>query len=383
MLLRSMAADVAAVVFFEYIRGMMHKGPSRPQPATHRRLSRRVISITIIVVFVMSFGFLVLHNRFTPTRGATLAMRNPSGDASMVTLNGFSLWYRERGTETGKPPVIVLHGGPAWSSLMFRDAFTYLESDRRVIYYDQRGSGNSQVREDLSYYTMSNLVIELDALRREVVKADSVVLLAHDFGGALAQWYALAHPADVHRMILLSPLPADGYRMESIVQVFQDPIDAVLAAGFPPDDPQEANRWQSTYDAKCAVRLLHDHSLAPYLTHLGGIFTTARALMTSLASGQRDYSRALAGLEIPTLIVYGSIESRATREEYQIELHRTLSKSTLIRLEECGHWSFLEQPDALREIIIQFLREDEPGVSVGFAHRFDGNQRSALAREGK
>jgi len=366
-----MAAHVAAIVFFEYIRDMIQKGPSSPQPAAHSRLHLRIISITIIVLFVLSFGFLVLHNRFTPTRGAALAMRNPSGDASMVTVNGFSLWYRERGTETGKPPVIVLHGGPAWASLVFRDAFAYLESDRRVIYYDQRGSGNSQVREDLSYYTMSNLVTELDVLRRDVVKADSVVLLAHDFGGALAQWYALAHPGDVHRMILLSPLPADGYRMESIVQVFQEPIDAILTAGLPPDDPQEANRWQSTYDTRCAVRLLHDHSLAPHLTHLGGIFTTARSLMTSLASGQRDYSRALAGLEIPTLIVYGSIESNATREEYQIELHRTLSKSTLIRLEECGHWAFLEQPDALREIIIQFLRDDAPEGSAGFAHRSD------------
>jgi proline iminopeptidase len=378
-----MAAHVAAIVFFEYIRSMMHEGSSRPQQAAHSRVYLRVISLAIIAVFVFSFGFLVLHNRFTPTRGVALAMRNPSGEASTVTLNGFSLWYRERGTETGKPPVIVLHGGPAWSSLIFRDAFAYLESDRRVIYYDQRGSGNSQVREDLSYYTMSNLVTELDALRRDVVKADSVVLLAHDFGGALAQWYALAHPGDVHRMILLSPLPADGYRMESIVQVFQDPIDAVLTAGFPPDDPQEANRWQSTYDTHRAVQLLHDHSLAPYLTHLGGIFTTARSLMTSLASGQRDYSRALEGLEIPTLIVYGSIESNATREEYQIELHRTLSHSTLIRLEECGHWAFLEQPDALREIIIQFLREEPPAASAGFTHRSDGTQRSIIAHNGK
>ena len=62
-----------------------------------------------------------------------------------VPFRGYRTWYRIVGDreEPGKSPLLCLHGGPG----LVWDAFVPLEvitaSGRRVIFYDQLGSGNS------------------------------------------------------------------------------------------------------------------------------------------------------------------------------------------------------------------------------------------------
>ena len=316
-----------------------------------------VARFCILGLFITSSFFLLVNNRLTPTRAAGQPARHVTGDARALLLNGFYLWYRTAGTETGQPPIIVLHGSPGGSVRSYAQFFGYLEESHRVIYYDPRGSGNSEVKPDLSHYTVRELVHELDAVRRTIAHADRVILVGHGFGGALAQHYAVAYPEAVERLILLSPLPANGYRLKAIPNFFTELLDAVLKAGIPPSDPGEANAWILEYWHDMAVEQLHDPAKEHLLPSFEGSFGPSQALITSLASERRNYLNALKRLDIKTLIVYGSVEGQYTREEHQIALHEALSQSTLVKLEQSGHWSFLEQPEKVRSIISQFLSD--------------------------
>ncbi len=204
-------------------------------------------------------------------------------------------------------------------------------------------------------------------MRREVLNAESVILIAHDFGGALAQWYVLEHPDAVERMILLSPLPANGYRMETMFQAFTEPFATVLAAGIPPSHPEDALQWYQHLELQREVNLLYDRVHAPLLHNLGGVFGTARTLATSIASGRRDYATALAGLSTKTLILYGEKESPFTRREYQRELQSLLWNSVLVEVNHSGHWTFLEQPEIVEALVTAFLREPTGSPSSSLA----------------
>ena len=103
---------------------------------------------------------------------------------------------------------------------------------RQVISYDPRGSGLSQVKASLAHYTVSALVAELEAVREHVAKAESVVVIARGFGAAVAVRYAREYPGRVDRFILLSPMPPDGTRYDSILDLLGETAGALTAAGI-------------------------------------------------------------------------------------------------------------------------------------------------------
>ena len=155
-----------------------------------------VLGILFLAALYSAYAYHA-YNRIVPGERSCVVC------TTRAIVNGFELYYRELGEDQGRPPVVLVHGGPGHSSLSFKNAFDFLAGDRRVVYYDQRGSGNSQIRDDDAHYSVDQLIEELEALRREVVKADRIVVIGHSFGSALAQRYALKYPARVDRLVLI------------------------------------------------------------------------------------------------------------------------------------------------------------------------------------
>ena len=150
--------------------------------------------LLVVLLFVAGLSYYLYYS----PKPADLPCRGCVGDARAVNVNGFDLYYRSVGAHSEKPPVVMLHGGPGMSSQTFKKGFDFLaEPGFQVIYYDQRGSGNSQIKPDSGYYTIGQLVEELEALRRDVIGSEQIMLVGHSAGGALAQRYALAYPQHV------------------------------------------------------------------------------------------------------------------------------------------------------------------------------------------
>ncbi len=69
-----------------------------------------------------------------------------------IPFRGYNTWYRIVGNqeEPGKFPLMCLHGGPGASWDYFEPLETFVNSGRRVIFYDQLGAGNSDEPHDPS-----------------------------------------------------------------------------------------------------------------------------------------------------------------------------------------------------------------------------------------
>ncbi|KPJ94166.1 MAG: hypothetical protein AMS18_04200, partial [Gemmatimonas sp. SG8_17] len=72
-------------------------------------------------------------------------MSNPNQPSALpehITVNGAVIFSRALGRG---PDVVVLHGGPGADHATLLPQFDSLARNRRLLYYDQRGSGNSSV----------------------------------------------------------------------------------------------------------------------------------------------------------------------------------------------------------------------------------------------
>jgi proline iminopeptidase len=124
----------------------------------------------------------------------------PPGEAYLPVPGG-RIWYKVTGTGSGTP-VILLHGGPGYSSFYLKP-FEALGDDRPVVRYDQLGGGKSERITDTTLFTIDHFVRELDSLRAHL-GYPKVHLLGHSWGTILAVEYYRVHPEHVASLTLAS-----------------------------------------------------------------------------------------------------------------------------------------------------------------------------------
>ena len=135
----------------------------------------------------------------TATQPATHDALGP-GEARLA-VDGGQIWYKKSGTGVGTP-VILLHGGPGFSSFYLK-ALEALGDDRTVIRYDQLGGGRSGPLTDTTKMTIAHFVRELDSLRASL-GYDKVHIVGHSWGTILGYEYYKAHPEHVVSLTLAS-----------------------------------------------------------------------------------------------------------------------------------------------------------------------------------
>ena len=101
------------------------------------------------------------------------------------------------------PVVVVLHGGPGASHDYLLPQYDLLAARRTLLYYDQRGGGQSPVPHDTPVGWREH-VADLDDIRVQL-KLERLTLCGYSWGGLLAVLYYLEHPDRVARLTLVSP----------------------------------------------------------------------------------------------------------------------------------------------------------------------------------
>ena len=117
-----------------------------------------------------------------------------------VKTDGIALPVRVTGKATSDVALILTHGGPGGSSETFRftKGIRNLESNFKIIYWDQRGSGITQGNPAIDQITAEQFAKDLDAIvefTKQVIGAKSIFLLGHSWGGGLTSLYLTEDPA--------------------------------------------------------------------------------------------------------------------------------------------------------------------------------------------
>jgi L-proline amide hydrolase len=293
-----------------------------------------------------------------------------SNSEGYVPFRGFKTWFRTEGSgeAPGKLPVLALHGGPGMTHDYMEPLEELASSGRRVIFYDQLGSGNSDQPHDPSMWTIPLFVEELGTVRREL-NLKRVHLLGSSWGGMLAMEYLLTKPTGVASLVMAgSPASMPQWSAEAARLRGELPpeVERVIleheAAGT--TDSPEYQRAMMVYYRRhlcrldpwpdCVNRTFEKMAANPevYRT-MGG---SSEFNVTGTIKDWDIVDR-LAELDLPTLVTAGEFDE-ATRPIAETA-HRGIRGSRLVILDGCSHLSFVEDPKRFMELVTGFLDEVE------------------------
>jgi proline iminopeptidase len=142
-----------------------------------------------------------------------------------------NIWYEIIGDKE-TVPLIALHGGPGYPHESL-EPLEDLAEERKIIFYDQLGCGNSKKTTDKLLWTVDHFVRELQLLIKSLT-FKKYHILGHSWGSALAVAFALTQPTGLQSLILTDPYLStpqwdkDAKRMLSTMPI---PMQKVLKEG--------------------------------------------------------------------------------------------------------------------------------------------------------
>ena len=256
------------------------------------------------------------------------------------------------------PLVVVLHGGPGASHDYLLPQYDLLATRRSLLYYDQRGGGQSPVPRDTPVGWREH-VADLDALR-EQLELDRLTLCGYSWGGLLAVLYFLEHPERVARLALVSPasITAD-YRREFEAEFarrmaapkIKHERDALRASGLRERDPAAYQRRAFELSIAGYFRDFHD---AKNLTAFRVNARTQEAVWSSL--GDYDLRPQLKDTASrvplpPSLVLHGTFDPLPIAGSRELA---TLLRARLVEL-PVGHCPHVEATNEFARALDDFL----------------------------
>jgi len=258
----------------------------------------------------------------------------------VAKLEDGELSYVDRGTGD---PLLLIAGIPAvaddWSALA-----QPLSARRRVIAYDNRGSGSSTV--SAGPYTTRQLAGDAVALldRLDIERAD---VFGMSMGGMIAQELALGWPARVRRLIL-------GCTHAGVRHSARQPREAAQAFAMQTDDWALRMRTLAPF---AFARDVDPKLLATFIEKKSrdvqdpvGYAAQIQAVLV------HDTADRLADIRAPTLVVTGD-DDRVIPGQSSALLAERIPDSRLQVLAGAGHLFFIEQPRETVGLLEAFLAE--------------------------
>jgi proline iminopeptidase len=287
-----------------------------------------------------------------------------------VMGDGAALFYRMVGA--GPDVLVMIHGGPGMDMGYMVPDFGPLAARHRLLFYDQRGSGRSEIlRDDPALYTMARHVADLEALRRRF-GLERMTLVAHSFGPAIAASYAMAYPERVARLVFIGPVPprqGDLWtRYGATIETRLSPderaeLDKLEAAMIHGPDPVHACRayWAIAVKPRVAgpelaSRVTGDFCSAGPEAIRSGMAVAGPHTLESL--GQWDFRAGLARVTAPTLIIHG--ETDAIPMDLVEQWTAAMPNARLVKVPGASHFPYVEQPDLVWPVIESFLSASPP-----------------------
>jgi proline iminopeptidase len=256
-------------------------------------------------------------------------------------------------------PIIVLHGGPDFDHHYLLPELDRLADSFRLVYYDQRGRGRSAGEVEADEVSIASEIEDLDSVRRHF-RLDSVAVLGHSWGAVLAMEYATRHPDRVSHLILVNTAPASAgdnlaFRQHLLSTRPAGDVERMRAlassARYQAGDLETEAEY---YRIHFSVTLRQPEHLEQVIGRLRTHFTE-ESVLTARAIEQRLYDETwrsdgydlipkLHVLDIPTLVLHG--EEDFVPIAIAARIAQAMPCGRLVVLEECGHFAYLESPDA-------------------------------------
>lgn len=258
------------------------------------------------------------------------------------TINKIELSFDDRGTG---PVLLLVHGFPL-DYTMWQVQIDALSARYRVIAPDLRGFGQSGVSHGV--VTMKQLADDLAALLDYLSIREPIVLCGLSMGGyiALEFWHNFA--SRLRGLILCDTRAANdspeaaANRSTLAQRVLSEGVHGIADTMIPKLFSQCT--LQNNPSFIDATRQVIEH------TKPHGIASAA------LGMAQRtDFTAELPRIECPTLVIVGQFDAISPASEMQ-QMAQAIPNAQFTIVNNAGHMTPLEQPDAVNAAIEEFLQ---------------------------
>jgi 3-oxoadipate enol-lactonase len=240
----------------------------------------------------------------------------------------------------GENEVVLIHGLGA-DATVWDNVVGFLRGSLQISTYELHGHGTTP---PLATPTITAEAAALgDWLRAKDLPYPTLV--GHGLGGMIALQFALDHPADVRRVILIDATPR---QLASAAE--KQALSKALLADY---DKFVATRYLMVSNDDAIARKAVDMALRTDSTSFASLL---------LSSFEWDVSKRLAKFSVPMLVI-GSDNflpeagyERETLTSYGFGDARTLH---FRKLPGTGHYLMLEQPGPLASLILVYVREED------------------------
>lgn len=268
-----------------------------------------------------------------------------------VTVDGVRSPYLQSGPADADEAVVMVHGNPGpkedWQRLMTRTGAL-----ARSIAPDMPGFGVADKPERF-VYTVDGYARHLGGVLDEPA-VRRVHLVLHDFGGLWGLAWAADHPDRLASLTMINIGILRDYPWQHLARIWRTTglgeaflrtatlpaTRLLLGRGNPRGLPQEV-----------LVRMYRD------LKHPGVQRAVLRLHRATDAAAESEYlHRRLQDVHPPTLVVWGARDPYVP-VRWAERQRETFPGARVVLLEDSGHWPMHDDPVAVEQSVLPFLRE--------------------------
>ena len=265
------------------------------------------------------------------------------------------LFVETHGTAAGRP-LLVVNGGPGFDHgyLVTSPVWDEIAKGRRVVMYDQRGTGRSTPIKPGTPLTLRDQLADLEAVRK-ALGAEEIDLLGHSYGGSLVMAYTARYPDRVKRLLIVdSAAPKWSETIFLFHQVY--PEIAERMDGF---------EFASQFGDAAAI----EGQIQEYLSMLfwdpghrdaflrafkpGGFRRHVNEVLHA-DMGRYDLNPEIRKFRMPVLVITGRHDMNVA-PVVAWKIHKAIPGSQLVIFERSGHLPFFEEPERFRTVVEEFL----------------------------
>ena len=249
------------------------------------------------------------------------------------------------------PLLVLLHGFPDYH-YTWRDQIPALSKHFQVVALDLRGYNKSDQPECVDNYKMEKLVADVAAVL-EHFQQKKMVLVGHDWGGAIAWTFAMTHPDQVDRLIILN-LPHPNGLMREL-------------ANNP--EQEKSSEYARNFQKPDAAKFVTPEMLVLWVKEPEARQEYLAALRQSSMEGMLNYYKAnyprapykadakLPLVKCPVLMIHG-LDDKALLPGALNDMWNWVERDlTLITVPGAGHFVHRDKPEFVTRKMVGWLTE--------------------------
>ncbi len=284
--------------------------------------------------------------------------------SNFIQVNDINLHYITQGSGS---LILMLHGFPEfWYS--WRHQIPEFAQDYKVVALDLRGYNDSDKPEEKSAYVMAEFIKDIEG----VIKGlgyENCVLVGHDWGGAIAWYFASANPEMVEKLIVMN-FPHPAKFMEGLgtpEQLLRSWYIFFFQLPFLPELMFEFDDYQAIASTFKNIMSINKSAFTEADLEAYKDAAAKRGALTAMINYYRNifpgfFDRQEWGmLRIPTLMIWGKNDT-ALGTELTYGTEEYVENFQLRYIPNCSHWVQQEQPELVNQYMREFLINNDESV---------------------